>query len=44
MRTHQGNVGAILKDVGPVTFEQLERYEIPYHGKLPDSHVFIKTY
>ncbi|KAH6713398.1 capsule biosynthesis phosphatase [Leptodontidium sp. MPI-SDFR-AT-0119] len=31
MRTHQGNVGAILKDVGPVTFEQLERYEIPYH-------------
>ncbi|PVH80524.1 capsule biosynthesis phosphatase [Cadophora sp. DSE1049] len=31
MRTHNGNVGAILKDVGVVTFQQLARYEIPFH-------------
>ncbi|CZT52773.1 uncharacterized protein RSE6_14142 [Rhynchosporium secalis] len=31
MRTHHGNVGAILRDVGPVTFAQLDKYEIPYH-------------
>lgn len=31
MRTHNGNVGAILRDVGVVTFQQLARYEIPFH-------------
>ncbi|KAL2071808.1 hypothetical protein VTL71DRAFT_13043 [Oculimacula yallundae] len=31
MRTHHGNVGAILREVGPVTFAQLDKYEIPYH-------------
>ncbi|KAI6779236.1 uncharacterized protein J7T54_007763 [Emericellopsis cladophorae] len=31
MRTHQGNMGSVLADVGPVTFAQLDRYNIPYH-------------
>lgn len=31
MRTHHGNVGSVLADVGPVTFAQLDRYKIPYH-------------
>jgi capsule biosynthesis phosphatase len=31
MRTHKGNVGSILADVGPVTFAQLAKYNIPYH-------------
>jgi len=31
MRTHNGNVGSVLADVGPVTFAQLDRYNIPYH-------------
>jgi hypothetical protein len=32
MRTHHGNVGAILADVGIVTFAQLAQYKIPFHG------------
>lgn len=44
MRTHDGNVGAVLADVGVTTFEQLKRYEIPYHevffGK-PYADVYV---
>ncbi|KAG4441640.1 hypothetical protein IFR05_002847 [Cadophora sp. M221] len=39
-----GNVGAILKDVGPVTFQQLEIYEIPYydiHFGKPWADVYV---
>ncbi|TAQ89873.1 hypothetical protein B7494_g1812 [Chlorociboria aeruginascens] len=31
MRTHKGNLGAVLADIGPVTFAQLAKYDIPYH-------------
>ncbi|KAH8819501.1 capsule biosynthesis phosphatase [Xylogone sp. PMI_703] len=31
MRTHKGNIGAVIADIGPVTFAQLEKYNIPYH-------------
>ncbi|GJC77647.1 protein phosphatase 2A a subunit [Colletotrichum tofieldiae] len=44
MRTHHGNLGSVLADVGPVTFAQLAKYEIPYHdihfGK-PYADVYV---
>jgi capsule biosynthesis phosphatase len=30
MKTHKGNVGGILADVGKITLETLERFDIPY--------------
>ncbi|KUJ08724.1 nucleotide-diphospho-sugar transferase [Mollisia scopiformis] len=44
MRTHSGNVGAILKDVGMLTFDQLAKYQIPYddlHFGKPWADVYI---
>ena len=44
MRTHNGNMGSVLADVGPVTFAQLAKYEIPFHdihfGK-PYADVYV---
>jgi hypothetical protein len=44
MRTHHGNVGSVLADIGPVTFAQLAKYEIPFHdihfGK-PYADVYV---
>eukprot|EP01127_Copromyxa_protea_P012940 TRINITY_DN3417_c0_g1_i1.p1 TRINITY_DN3417_c0_g1~~TRINITY_DN3417_c0_g1_i1.p1 ORF type:complete len:399 (+),score=57.15 TRINITY_DN3417_c0_g1_i1:810-2006(+) len=44
MKSHNGNAGLTLKDVGPVTFETLEKFQIPYDeiyfGK-PEAHVYI---
>ncbi|PKS13030.1 hypothetical protein jhhlp_000371 [Lomentospora prolificans] len=44
MRTHNGNLGAILAEVGPVTFAQLAKYKIPFHdihfGK-PYADVYV---
>ena len=44
MRTHNGNVGAVIADIGPVTFASLAKYDIPYDeiffGK-PWAHVYI---
>jgi hypothetical protein len=44
MRTHHGNVGSVLADIGPKTFAQLAKYEIPYHdihfGK-PYADVYV---
>src|SRR6187551_980377 len=44
MRTHSGNIGSVLADIGPVTFAQLAKYEIPYHdihfGK-PYADVYV---
>jgi hypothetical protein len=44
MRTHSGNIGAVLADIGPVTFAQLAKYEIPFHdihfGK-PYADVYV---
>ena len=30
MKTHKGNVGAIISDIGKVTLDTLSRFEIPY--------------
>lgn len=30
MKTHQGNNGKLLKDIGRLTFEQLDNFDIPY--------------
>ena len=30
MRTHQGNVNAVVRDIGKITLEQLEQFGIPY--------------
>lgn len=30
MKTHKGNVGAIIADVGKITLDTLERFDIPY--------------
>lgn len=30
MRTHSGNNGKLLKDIGKLTFEQLDKFNIPY--------------
>jgi capsule biosynthesis phosphatase len=44
MHTHDGNVGKVLADVGPITFAQLAKYDIPFHdihfGK-PWADVYI---
>jgi capsule biosynthesis phosphatase len=44
MRTHQGNVGSVIADIGKLTVDSLDRYEIPYDeiyfGK-PYAHVYI---
>jgi capsule biosynthesis phosphatase len=44
MRTHHGNVGKILCDIGKITFDTLEKFEIPfdeiYFGK-PYADVYI---
>ncbi|PHH66332.1 hypothetical protein CDD82_1550 [Ophiocordyceps australis] len=44
MRTHNGNVGSVIADIGAVTFAQLAKYEIPFNeinfGK-PYAHVYI---
>ncbi|KID80939.1 protein phosphatase 2A A subunit (ISS) [Metarhizium guizhouense ARSEF 977] len=44
MRTHHGNVGAVIADIGTTTFEQLAKYNIPFHdihfGK-PYADVYI---
>jgi capsule biosynthesis phosphatase len=39
MKTHKGNVGKILADVGTVTLQTLEKYEIPF-----DEIYFGKPY
>jgi capsule biosynthesis phosphatase len=30
MKTHGGNVGAVIKDIGRITFDTLEKFNIPY--------------
>lgn len=39
MKTHKGNVGAIVADVGKITMETLEKFDIPY-----DELYFGKPY
>jgi capsule biosynthesis phosphatase len=44
METHKHNIGAVLRDIGKVTFETLEKFKIPYDeiifGK-PIADVYI---
>ena len=44
MKTHHGNVGSIISDVGRITLDTIEKYQIPcdelYFGK-PYAHVYI---
>jgi len=44
MKTHNGNVGKILYDIGKITFDTLEKFDIPfdeiYFGK-PNADVYI---
>ena len=44
MKTHNGNVGKIISDVGKITIDTLEKFEIPYDelyfGK-PYAHAYI---
>lgn len=39
MKTHSGNVGAIMKDIGKITIDTLEKYNVPY-----DELIFGKPY
>lgn len=44
MRTHSGNVGAVIKDIGRITMDTLDKFKIPYDelffGK-PYAHFYI---
>lgn len=44
MRTHGGNIGGVIADIGMITIETLEKYNIPYDelyfGK-PYAHFYI---
>lgn len=44
MRTHNGNVGAVIADIGPVTLKSLADFGIPYDeiffGK-PYAHIYV---
>jgi tRNA A-37 threonylcarbamoyl transferase component Bud32 len=44
MKTHNGNVGAVISDIGRVTFDTLDKFNIPYDeiyfGK-PHAHFYI---
>lgn len=31
MKTHNGNIGKVMKDIGQITFDTLSNYNIPYH-------------
>lgn len=44
MRTHSGNVGAVVADIGRVTADTLERFGIPYdelHFGKPYAHFYV---
>lgn len=44
MRTHGGNVGAVVADISKVTLDTLERFSIPYdeiHFGKPYAHFYV---
>jgi capsule biosynthesis phosphatase len=44
MKTHGGNVGAVVKDIGRITFDTLEKFNIPYDELIfgkPIADVYI---
>lgn len=44
MATHKNNIGAVMKDIGKITFDTLDKFNIPYHeiifGK-PIADIYI---
>ena len=44
MKTHQENIGTLMKNIGFITFETLEKFDIPYDeiyfGK-PEANIYI---
>ena len=44
MATQEGNLGKVMKNIGKVTLDWLEKYDIPYDeiyfGK-PNAHIYI---
>jgi capsule biosynthesis phosphatase len=44
MRTHGGNIGSVIADIGKITMETLEKYDVPYDelyfGK-PYAHYYV---
>ena len=44
MKTHRGNVGAIISDIGYITLETLKKFNIPYHELLfgkPYADIYV---
>lgn len=44
MRTHKGNVNAVVRDIGKITIDQLDKFGIPYdeiHFGKPYAHHYI---
>ncbi|KAJ3105281.1 hypothetical protein HDU97_008304 [Phlyctochytrium planicorne] len=44
MQTHNGNVGAVIQDIGRITLDQLKRFDIPFdeiHFGKPHAHVYV---
>jgi len=44
MLTHKNNIGAVIKDIGPITFKTLEDFSIPYHELIfgkPYADIYI---
>jgi hypothetical protein len=44
MKTHNGNVGTIIADIGKITFESLDKFDIPYdeiHFGKPYANFYI---
>ena len=44
MRTHSGNIGGVIADIGKITIDTLSKYEIPYdelHFGKPYAHYYI---
>ena len=44
MKTHQENIGTLMKNIGFITFETLDKFDIPYDeiyfGK-PEANIYI---
>jgi len=44
MKTHSGNIGKVMNEIGKITFDTLEKLDIPYDeiyfGK-PQAHIYI---
>lgn len=44
MKTHGGNVGAVIADIGLITLETLKKFDIPYHELLfgkPYADIYV---